>query len=64
MVGIRDETGDSAENGEWLDLKMGGTFSDLVLVASDEGIVLLVDVKIFNEARAKEVVESDFAVFQ
>ena len=64
VVGVGDETGDCADKCEGFNLEMRRCGLDVRFVESDEGVVLFVDVKVFDEAFAEEVVEGDVALLE
>ena len=57
MVRVGNETSDSSEQSEGLDFEMCRSFDDFVVVQRDVGIVLLVDVEIFDQSLVEERVE-------
>lgn len=48
-MGVRDEAGDSAKEGERFYLEVRGRRHNIRLIESDVGVILFVDVEVFNE---------------
>ena len=58
MMRIWDEPGHGTEDGEGLDLEMGGPLINIRLIERNVRVVLLVDVEVFDQAFLEEVVET------
>ena len=58
---VWDETSDSTQNRERFDFKMCCCFVDLLFVEGDFGVVLFVDIDVFDESSVEKVVEVHLA---
>ena len=51
-MGVRDEAGDGAKEGERFYLEVRGRRHNIRFIESNVGVILLVDVQVFNETLA------------
>ena len=48
VMRIRNETGDSSENGKRFDFEMGCVFVNVGFVHGDHGVIFFVDIEVFD----------------
>ena len=54
---VWDQACDHAKNGEWVNLHVSRALFHFLLIHCDVGIVFFIDVKVFKNALAKEILE-------
>ena len=57
MMWVRNQSSDSAQDGEWFNLQMSSTGLNRRLVEGNKGIILLIYVEILDESFAQKIVE-------
>lgn len=57
MMRIRDQTGNDTQDREWVDFHVSRSQLDCLFIQSDQAVVFLVHIQIFNHALPNKVRE-------